>query len=303
MLIFFFFFVLPHFLVYFLHISLHNLCISFWAFLRICLHMLRIFLHKYATHKCKKKKLNFKRRCSRQSFSRWWQVKQYFAYETQHQHGAFAMTGGFKHFFIFIPIWGKIPILKPTKPGWWLELNNPSSKDLERIYWMGHHRISQGFSTWMCRFGGVENSAFLLDKTAVVYQTTSEITFMIWSVVWIRSTPHPVTVTTRIITYLVGNPYKPSFATVTGWGVDPRYELWKNYHSNLLFDFFCDTILVYISPPFIFLQAPSTSLGRLKTPMALLRHATSEVTSPQLLRFLEAFSPHLKDHPRTWIRG
>ena len=37
----------------------------------------------------------------------------------------------------------------------------------------------------------------------------------------VRSTPHPVTVTTRIITFLVGNPYKPSFATVTGWGVDP----------------------------------------------------------------------------------
>ena len=29
--------------------------------------------------------------------------------------------------------------------------------------------------------------------------------------VYIRSTPHPVTVTTRIITFLVGNPYKPSF--------------------------------------------------------------------------------------------
>ena len=41
--------------------------------------------------------------------------------------------------------------------------------------------------------------------------------------IYLRSTPHPVTVTTRIITFLVGNPYKPSFATVTGWGVDPRY--------------------------------------------------------------------------------
>ena len=30
--------------------------------------------------------------------------------------------------------------------------------------------------------------------------------------------PHPVTVTTRIITFLIGNPYKPSFVTVTGWG-------------------------------------------------------------------------------------
>ena len=43
--------------------------------------------------------------------------------------------------------------------------------------------------------------------------------------VFLRSTPHPVTVTTRIITFLVGNPYKPSFATVTGWGVDPRYSI------------------------------------------------------------------------------
>ena len=41
--------------------------------------------------------------------------------------------------------------------------------------------------------------------------------------VYVRSTPHPVPVTTRIITFLVGNPYKPSFATVTGWGVDPSY--------------------------------------------------------------------------------
>ena len=37
--------------------------------------------------------------------------------------------------------------------------------------------------------------------------------------------PHPVTVTTRIITCLIGNPYKPSFVTVTGWGVDLRHIL------------------------------------------------------------------------------
>ncbi len=43
-----------------------------------------------------------------------------------------------------------------------------------------------------------------------------------WNMKSLRSTPHPVTVTTRIITFLVGNPYKPSLATVTGWGVDPR---------------------------------------------------------------------------------
>ena len=30
---------------------------------------------------------------------------------------------------------------------------------------------------------------------------------------YLRSTPHPVTVTTRSITFLVGKPYKPSFAS------------------------------------------------------------------------------------------
>ena len=40
---------------------------------------------------------------------------------------------------------------------------------------------------------------------------------------YIGTTPHPVTVTTRIITFLVVNPYKPSFATVTGWGDNPNY--------------------------------------------------------------------------------
>ena len=29
--------------------------------------------------------------------------------------------------------------------------------------------------------------------------------------------------TTKIITFLIGNPYKPSFVTVTGWGVDLKY--------------------------------------------------------------------------------
>ena len=33
----------------------------------------------------------------------------------------------------------------------------------------------------------------------------------------------PVTVTTRIIPFLVGNRFKPSFVTVTGWGVDRKH--------------------------------------------------------------------------------
>ena len=44
------------------------------------------------------------------------------------------------------------------------------------------------------------------------------------------TTPHPVTVTTRIITFLIGNPYKPSFVTVTGWGVDLTYTVNHPYY-------------------------------------------------------------------------
>ena len=35
--------------------------------------------------------------------------------------------------------------------------------------------------------------------------------------------PLPVTVTTRIITFLIGNPYNPSFTTVTVRGPYPIY--------------------------------------------------------------------------------
>ena len=41
--------------------------------------------------------------------------------------------------------------------------------------------------------------------------------------VYFGSTPHRVTVTTRIIAFLVQNPYRPSFAIVIGRGLHPRY--------------------------------------------------------------------------------
>ena len=41
--------------------------------------------------------------------------------------------------------------------------------------------------------------------------------------IYVGLSPLPVTVTTRIITFLVGDPYKPSFATVTGRGDNPKY--------------------------------------------------------------------------------
>ena len=51
--------------------------------------------------------------------------------------------------------------------------------------------------------------------------------------------PFPVTVTTRIIPFLVGNPYEPLFATVTGKGPHPRHTFidiktpswWRNLQS------------------------------------------------------------------------
>ncbi len=52
----------------------------------------------------------------------------------------------------------------------------------------------------------------------------------------IGTTPHPVAVTTRIITFLIGNPYKPSFVTVTGWGVDLsfKYVLFSSLFGEMI---------------------------------------------------------------------
>ena len=44
--------------------------------------------------------------------------------------------------------------------------------------------------------------------------------------------PSPVTVTTWIIPFLVGNPYKPSFVTVIGWGVDQNFP--QYFHISQL---------------------------------------------------------------------
>ncbi len=44
--------------------------------------------------------------------------------------------------------------------------------------------------------------------------------------------PLPVTVTTRIITFLIGYPYKPSFATITGRGGCPPKPSSKKQKNN-----------------------------------------------------------------------
>ena len=46
---------------------------------------------------------------------------------------------------------------------------------------------------------------------------------MFLSTIYFGLPPCPETVTTRIIIFLVGDPYEPSFATVTGRGDNPIY--------------------------------------------------------------------------------
>ena len=60
------------------------------------------------------------------------------------------------------------------------------------------------------------------------------VSFMVykWGL-YIGYCPLPLTVTTRIITFLVGNPYKPSFATVTGRGHHPSYILTTYIHPGI----------------------------------------------------------------------
>ena len=63
----------------------------------------------------------------------------------------------------------------------------------------------------------------LANNTPKKHSKTNQ-TMYIWLIyiiyVYIGSTPHPATVTTMIVSFVVGNPYiwKPFFAAVTGWG-------------------------------------------------------------------------------------
>ena len=79
--------------------------------------------------------------------------------------------------------------------------------------------------------------------------------------VLIGLSPFPVTVTTRIITFLVGDPYKPSFATVTGRGDNPIYCLYWLTWSVELGGKLLKRHIWYTSSPLI---APLLTAGPLK---------------------------------------
>ena len=58
--------------------------------------------------------------------------------------------------------------------------------------------------------------------TEINFLGSQDLRFRTWK--WFGYGPLPVTVTTRIITFLIGNSYKPSFATITGRGDNPRND-------------------------------------------------------------------------------
>ena len=69
-------------------------------------------------------------------------------------------------------------------------------------------------------------------------------------------TPHP-TITTRIIAFLVANSDKPSIATVTGWGVDPKHTSGPGKQHGLV-----DTTSVEVTS--VSRMAANSSSGHLK---------------------------------------
>ena len=56
---------------------------------------------------------------------------------------------------------------------------------------------------------------------------------LICSCIWFGWSPCPVTATTRTVIFLVGDPYKPSFATVVRRGDNPIYSIYEKLTSSL----------------------------------------------------------------------
>ena len=136
-------------------------------------------------------------------------------------------------FGIFTPIWGRFPfwliflrwvettnqslmwgfpcffswsLTDRTKPVagskvFFIEMEDARTDRLSMVTrWLGACLGSQFFGgLWM--------------KTDVFFLRWGRVKSLIVWRVYVGTTPHPVTVTTRIIPFLVGNPYKPSFVT------------------------------------------------------------------------------------------
>lgn len=73
---------------------------------------------------------------------------------------------------------------------------------------------------WMLGVAGFQKMASLC--TSGLHWNCS--TYCMSGICW--NYPPQVTVTTRMISFSIGNPYQPSFVIVTGWRVDWRYVFW-----------------------------------------------------------------------------
>ena len=107
--------------------------------------------------------------------------------------------------------------------------------------------------------------------------------------------PCPVRVTTRIVMFLVGDPYKaaykPSFATVTGQGGQPnQYLTWCESPPTLIPKFWCSFRICFWQCPF-WKQSRSKNVKKKKT--TAIRTTTTTTTTTTI----QDFFPWIYAHP------
>ena len=110
---------------------------------------------------------------------------------------------------------------KPLRVGFFFEIPDSTSFSQRGVFMKRKTRLL--FFSYHKRFHNIHDVTLVTGVVAAKTQRLAQNRHLEKKASYFRSTPHPVTVTTRIITFLIGNPYKPSFATVTGWGVDPNH--------------------------------------------------------------------------------
>ncbi len=92
-----------------------------------------------------------------------------------------------------------------------------------------------------CNCWGRMNVTSMLTKFMVIWKGrqsnfgSSEIWDTPFKYIYIRLSPLPVRVTTRIITFLVGNPYKPSFPLLLGGGTTQYIYIYISVLSCTVF--------------------------------------------------------------------
>ncbi len=95
-----------------------------------------------------------------------------------------------------------------------------SKRTMQQLEGTWYHWMGLRFSGWIKRstwdwLGSCQLANIARSRTAI---GTALAHFCSVFLLWLGLSPFPVIVTTRIITFLVGNPYKPSFPLLLGRG-------------------------------------------------------------------------------------